>query len=175
MIRKVLLVFSVLIFTPVFSIIVFFVGLFDRKNISGYFCRLWSKTILYLSNIKCNVVGLDNIDNKKQYIFISNHQSARYFANFCFNSFTDIIFCKERVVFYTIIWLGNDYIRYDSVNRNNKNKSKKSVDKAIDKIYKTNLSFLNYPEGTRTDYMQLNNFKKGGFILAIKSKFQLYL
>ena len=32
-----------------------------------------------------------------------------------------------------------------SVNRNNKDKSKKSVDKAIDKIYSTNLSFLNYP------------------------------
>ena len=46
------------------------------------------------------------------------------------------------------------------VNRNNKDKSKKSVDKAIDKIYSTNLSFLNYPEGTRTDYMQLNNFKR---------------
>ena len=67
MIRKVLLVFSVLIFTPLFSTIVFFIGFFDRKkNISGYFCRLWSKTILYLSNIKCNVTAVFTIDQVKE-------------------------------------------------------------------------------------------------------------
>ena len=173
MIRKVLLVFSVLIFTPVFSIIVFFIGFFDRKkNISGYFCRLWSKTILYFSNIKCNVVGLDNIDNKKQYIFISNHQSALdILLTFASIPLPISFFAKKELFLIPLFGWAMITSGMISVNRNNKDKSKKSVDKAIDKIYSTNLSFLNYPEGTRTDYMQLNNFKKGGFILAIKSKF----
>jgi len=48
-------------------------------------------------------------------------------------------------------------------------KSKKSVDLALKHLNKTNLSILNYPEGTRTDFHSLDKFKKGGFILAIQS------
>ena len=33
----------------------------------------------------------------------------------------------------------------------------------------SNLSFVNYPEGTRMNFGKLGKFKKGGFILAIKS------
>ena len=55
------------------------------------------------------------------------------------------------------------------VDRFNKEKSKKSVDLALKHLNKTNLSILNYPEGTRTDFHSLDKFKKGGFILAIQS------
>ena len=39
--------------------------------------------------------------------------------------------------------------------------------------YLTQLSILNYPEGTRTGFNRLNNFKKGGFVLAIQSKYPI--
>ena len=55
------------------------------------------------------------------------------------------------------------------VDRFNKDKSRQCVDDAIDKIQNTHLSFLNYPEGTRSGYNDLLDFKKGGFLLAIKS------
>ena len=55
------------------------------------------------------------------------------------------------------------------VNRYDKNKSKDSVHDALEKMRSTNLSILNYPEGTRSSYNDLLDFKKGGFILAIKS------
>ena len=59
------------------------------------------------------------------------------------------------------------------VDRKNKNKSKKSVSEALIKIDRTQLSILNYPEGTRTSFNRLNTFKKGGFILAIQSKYPI--
>ena len=55
------------------------------------------------------------------------------------------------------------------VDRYNKEKSKESVDIAISKMNATNLSFVNCPEGTRMNFGKLGKFKKGGFILAIKS------
>ena len=55
------------------------------------------------------------------------------------------------------------------VDRYSKEKSKKSVDIAVSKARNTRLSFLNYPEGTRMSFDRLGKFKKGGFLLAIKS------
>ena len=56
-----------------------------------------------------------------------------------------------------------------AVDRENKSKAKESVDKAIEKIKLSNNSLLVYPEGTRSFKTKLKPFKKGCFIIAVKS------
>ena len=57
-----------------------------------------------------------------------------------------------------------------NVDRYNKDKSKKAVDQGIRILKNTDLSILVYPEGTRTNYNKLSNFKKGAIILSINAK-----
>jgi 1-acyl-sn-glycerol-3-phosphate acyltransferase len=55
------------------------------------------------------------------------------------------------------------------IDRQNPQIARKSVDNAIDTLVCSNFSTLIYPEGTRSISGELLPFKKGGFILAIRS------
>ena len=56
------------------------------------------------------------------------------------------------------------------IDRQNQEKAKKSVDLAVDKLTDSKYSTLLYPEGTRSKSGEVLPFKKGGFIMAIRSK-----
>jgi len=171
MIRYILLAFNILFFTPIFSILIIIVGIFDRTKIyTGYLSHLWAKLILKFSNISYVINGVEKIDNNNQYVIISNHQSAiDILLTFASIPLPISFFTKKGLFLIPIFGWAMKFSGMISVNRQNKNRSKKSVDEALISMDKTKLSILNYPEGTRTISHGLGEFKKGGFILAIKS------
>ena len=171
MIRYILLTLNIIIFTPIFSVLVIFVGLFDsQKKYTSYLSRLWAKIILLLSIVNYNVEGLDKLILGKKYIIISNHQSfLDILVTFSLLPLNISFFTKKELFYIPIFGWALLAAGMVPVDRYNKEKSKKSVDSALKYLKKTNLSILNYPEGTRTDFDNLGKFKKGGFILAIQS------
>ena len=56
------------------------------------------------------------------------------------------------------------------IDRQNPEIAIKSVDYAVDSLIRSSFSTLIYPEGTRSENGKLLPFKKGGFILAIRSQ-----
>ena len=56
------------------------------------------------------------------------------------------------------------------IDRQNPEIARKSVDNAVDILVRSSFSTLIYPEGTRSESGELLPFKKGGFILAIRSQ-----
>ncbi|MBI45768.1 MAG: hypothetical protein CMG66_06370 [Candidatus Marinimicrobia bacterium] len=171
MIRYTLLILNIIIFTPLFSILVILVGLFDsKKKYTSYLSRSWAKVILFFSFVSYSIEGLDKIVLEQKYIIISNHQSfLDILVTFSLLPL-DISFFTKKELFYIPIFGWALFLSgMISVDRFNKEKSKKSVDSALKYLKKTNLSILNYPEGTRTAFNNLSKFKKGGFILAIQS------
>jgi len=175
MIRYLLLTFNILFFTCFFSVLIIIVGLFDKtKEKTGYLSHLWAKLILKFSNISYRISGLENISKGKQYVIISNHQSViDILVTFASIPMPIAFFTKKELFLIPIFGWTLKSAGMISVNRQNKNKSKKSVDDALKKIKQTKLSILNYPEGTRTGFNRLKEFKKGGFILAIKSNYPI--
>ena len=171
MIHYIILAFNILFFTPIFSILIIIVGIFDRTKIyTGYLSHLWAKLILKFSNISYVINGLEKIDNNNQYVIIGNHQSAiDILVTFASIPLPISFFTKKGLFLIPIFGWAMKFSGMISVNRQNKNKSKKSVDEALISMDKTKLSILNYPEGTRIISHGLGEFKKGGFILAIKS------
>ena len=171
MIRYILLTLNIIIFTPIFSVLVIFVGLFDsQKKYTSYLSRLWAKIILLLSIVNYNVEGIDKLILGKKYIIISNHQSfLDILVTFSLLPLNISFFTKKELFYIPIFGWALLAAGMVPVDRYNKEKSKKSVDSALKYLKKTNLSILNYPEGTRTDFDNLGKFKKGGFILAIHS------
>ena len=49
----------------------------DRdKNIIGKILKMWAEWMIWSTGIHYDVIGLDNLRINKQYIFMSNHESA---------------------------------------------------------------------------------------------------
>ena len=156
--------------TFLFGIVVILLNWSDKRNRIFKFCEFhWAKTVIFLSGIKLNIYGKENIKNKR-YIFCSNHKSALDIPIALSIINKPVVFLAKKQLFnipiFNLILRSSGMI---AVDRENKSKAKQSVDKAIEKIKLSNNSLLVYPEGTRSFKTKLKPFKKGCFIIAIKS------
>lgn len=171
MIHYILLIFNIFIFTPLFSILIIIVGFFDkRKRFTPKLAKLWARLILKFSFVTYYVDGLDNVNHINKYVVISNHQSfIDILIAFASLPISLSFFTKKELFYIPVFGWALKASGMIPVDRYDKKKSKDSVSLALKKINSTNLSILNYPEGTRTNFDDLGTFKKGGFILAISS------
>ena len=156
--------------TFLFGLVVILLNWSDKRNRIFKFCEFyWAKTVIFLSGIKLNIYGKENIKNKR-YIFCSNHKSALDIPIALSVINQPVVFLAKKQLFkipiFNLILRSSGMI---AVDRENKSKAKQSVDKAIEKIKLSNNSVLVYPEGTRSFKTKLKPFKKGCFIIAIKS------
>lgn len=132
--------------------------------------KIWSRLILAIFNIKVRIKGLENISKKQNYIYISNHASAMDIPALIHGIPDQIRFLAKqelgKIPFWG--WLLK-YGGYILIDRKNPKRAIKSIQRAIEKI-KSGVSVLVFAEGTRSVDGKLLPFKRGGFMLAIKSK-----
>ena len=154
------------------SIPIIAVGLFDKeKYYTGKLIKMWARWVIWSTGIQYDIDGLDNLNLDKQYIFMSNHESALDIvlgvAAIPFN----IVFLAKKELFKVPIfgWAMNSsgMIKID---RENPEMARKSVSEAVETLMHSSFSTLIYPEGTRSNGEELLPFKKGGFILAIRTQ-----
>jgi len=155
----------------IFGVIILFIGLFDKKkNITGIFVRIWGQWMCKSSGINISIEGLDFLTQKNQYIFIANHESLLDIPVVLSQIPFNIIFLTKKELFPIPLfgWAMHSagMIRVD---RQNKERAKKSVKHALTSLKDKNINVLVYPEGTRSSPEKLLPFKKGSFILAIQS------
>ncbi len=154
------------------SIPILILGWFDRdKWFVGKITRFWERWVIWSMGIPYEVRGMENLSHEQQYIFMSNHESA-----------LDILLCVAYLP-YNIIFLAKKELfsipvfgwamqaaGMIKIDRQNREKAKQSLDQAVYKLIDSKFSTLLYPEGTRSEKGEILPFKKGGFILAIRSK-----
>lgn len=154
------------------SIPIIAVGWFDReKYYTGKLIKMWARWVIWSTGIQYEIDGLDNLNLHKQYIFMSNHESALDIvlgvAAIPFN----IVFLAKKELFKVPLfgWAMNSsgMIKID---RENPEMARKSVSEAVETLVHSSFSTLIYPEGTRSNGEELLPFKKGGFILAIRTQ-----
>ncbi len=132
--------------------------------------RYWSRLILLACNVKLKVSGTENFLIGKPCVYMSSHRS-----HFDLLALMRILPGQYRAVakkslFYIpifgwIIWMSG----FISIDRSNRRKAFKSIDRAAKKIA-SGIPVLIFPEGTRNpEGKGLLPFKKGAFHLAGKS------
>jgi 1-acyl-sn-glycerol-3-phosphate acyltransferase len=161
----------IILFTIPMAIITFLLLPFNYKGkIYHFMAKIWSRLILLIFNIKVKIKGLENISEKQNYIYISNHASAMDIPALIHGIPDQIRFLAKqelgKIPFWG--WLLK-YGGYILIDRRNPKRAIKSIQKAIEKI-KSGVSVLVFAEGTRSIDGKLLPFKRGGFMLAIKSK-----
>jgi 1-acyl-sn-glycerol-3-phosphate acyltransferase len=133
-----------------------------RVGIAGGRLALW------LAGIRVEVHGAEKIPHGRPAIYLANHQSN------CDPPV--VITCLPPVLvmakkeFFKVPVLGRAITLrgFIPVDRKNREQAHEAVDRAVAAM-KAGHSFMAYPEGTRSPDGRLRPFKKGVFVLAVKS------
>lgn len=147
---------------------------FNRKVPVIMARTMWSPGILWGAGVRnIAVTGLENIDKKKSYIFVSNHQSTLDIPSIIRSIPVNLFFIAKKELKW-VPFLGQ-YVWATGmifIDRSNKKKAIQSLDKA-GKLIKKGKSVLAFPEGTRSLDGKLQKFKKGPFMLAIQHEIEI--
>ena len=160
-----------IIFTIGFSLIALFVAFFDSNgNRSHRIAVLWADLILIISGVRAQLFNPEVLIPGQSYLFAANHRSAFDIP---------VLLSKLPIQFR---WLAKDNLfkiplfgwamkrtGYIPINRSHPKQAYQSLLMAAKKVNE-GTSVVIFPEGTRQETDHLGEFKKGGFVLALKSK-----
>ena len=124
---------------------------------------------LRLSGMKVRVRGLEHLDPRQTYIFISNHRSYIDTAALYYHTGRRIgILAKKELLKVPILGWGMGYVNIMAIDRSNRERAMETVRAATDRI-RSGISFAVFAEGTRARPGELLPFKKGAFYMAIET------
>ncbi len=162
---------AIFLYTGFFSVTALIFDLFDR-SFGSYFWlqKLFSGGVLWLGGVRVKVIGKENVDEDKVYVYASNHTSQFDIAVLQrhLTKRIGMIFKKELAripVFGWQLQLG-PHIKID---RSNAEKALKSIEEAKIRMTKKKTSVVVFPEGTRSKNGEVQLFKRGAFNLAAKA------
>lgn len=158
--------------TMVLSLATVLCGLFDPHGKRVYrINQFWTWLIVKFSGITLTVEGRNRLDPQRQYLFVVNHQS-----NF------DIPVLVQALPQFQLRWIAKKELlwiplfgwalwaaKHITVDRADALDALKSLKLAKQRIA-AGISVVVFPEGTRSTDGKLLPFKRGGFLLALKSK-----
>jgi len=140
-----------------------------KRHVPHLFARFWSKTILWVSGVKVTLIGVENIDLQKPYVFAANHQSQ--YDIFTLMGHLPVQFkwmAKKSLLYIPVVGWGMKACGTIFVERENPKEAYKALLKAVEKI-KQGYSIIVFPEGTRSRNGQIGPFKSGGIVLALRA------
>jgi len=156
--------------TIVMDLISMLVSFCDRSgDIPHHLARLWGKMLLAVSFIGVRAEGIEKLDRKANYVFVSNHASFMDIpALLSTLPYQFRFFAKKSL--YKIPFLGW-HLRWAGhlpVDRSNARASLKSMSEGARIISERHISVLLFPEGGRSA-TGLRPFKEGAAYIAIKA------
>ncbi len=146
-------------------------GLFHvRGNIYWWCSRVWAQWLMWATGCRVRVEGLENIALDRPQVFASNHVShvdvialaAQIPKPFRFVAKKEL----AKIPLFGQAWRSAGHI---SVDRGDRASAVASLDAAGRLIREDNSSVVIFPEGTRGDGGEMLPFKKGAFMLALRT------
>jgi len=161
---------TILLFFVVLALTILFFPFDQKKKITHAQCFWWSDAVIGLNpfwNVK--VRGLENIDHKKTYVIIANHQSMADIAVLYQIKAQFKWVAKASLFNVPFIGWCLSLIKHIRLTRGDFASIKEIYQKASAWLQK-DMSVLFFPEGTRSTNDQMGEFQNGAFKLAIKEK-----
>src|ERR1051325_11416941 len=124
--------------------------------------RLW----LRLSGGRVKVKGLELIDPKQTYVFVSKHRSYLDTATlFIFTGRRIGLLAKKELLKVPVLGVGMGFVNVMAIDRTNRESAIRTTEAAAERI-QSGVSFAVFVEGTRAKPGELLPFKKGAFYMA---------
>jgi 1-acyl-sn-glycerol-3-phosphate acyltransferase len=158
---------STAFFGTMVIIMAFVPGLDPRQNLGYLIGRFWAWLNLGLSGTKTEITGMKKIDRHKSYVVMSNHQSHYdVWALIAYLPLQLRWVMKIELRSIPVFGLGCEKLGMIYVDRGDSARARESLEIAKDKI-KGGASVVFFPEGTRSPDGKIQEFKKGGFVMAL--------
>jgi len=167
---RLLWIWTVIIFSTIMLSLLSFLSFPFRKkgDLIHLYARLWAKSILWASGVKVEVKGVENLPSVPA-IFMSNHQSAYdIFVLLAHLPVQFRWFAKKSLFQIPFMGWAMRLAGYIPVERDEPSSTFRSFKEAFKRM-REGKALLVFPEGTRSRDGTLKPFKKGGFLLALKS------
>jgi 1-acyl-sn-glycerol-3-phosphate acyltransferase len=145
------------------------IGSFVSRTWPALMARLWGNTNLWAAGVTVRLVGAENLQ-EGPYILVSNHQG--WFDIFAALGKLPIKFswlAKEELFKIPVLGHAMSRAGYIPIDRGNRRKAFASMNKVAEVIRQGTSVFV-FPEGTRSADGVIRAFKKGVFVLAVKSE-----
>jgi 1-acyl-sn-glycerol-3-phosphate acyltransferase len=160
----------IVVATVVLGIINIFASFFEhdgRRQVA--IAQYWSRVLLFIAGVKLTIEGLEKIDPKGSYIFVSNHVSYMDTPVVLGHIPLQFRFLAKKSLF-SIPFLGYHLKRagHIPVPRDNPRAAIKAMSDAAKVIQERGVSILIFPEGGRS-LTGLKQFKEGAAYIAIKA------
>jgi len=139
-------------------------------HLALYFTKLLDRMILFLGRVRLEVTGLEKLDPKRGCVYVGNHRSHVDSASIFAACPADARFLIKKEVFrIPLVSFALRTMGMIEVDRSNSDAASRSIDRAVSEI-QSGTSIILFPEGTRSRYPHILPFKKGAFVLAIRSQ-----
>jgi len=121
---------------------------------------------LRLSGVRVRVHGIELLDPKQTYVFVSNHRSYLDTATVFVHVGRRIgVLAKKELLKVPILGVGMGFVNVMAIDRTNRESAIRTADAAVRRI-QSGVSFAVFVEGTRAKPGELLPFKKGAFYMA---------
>jgi 1-acyl-sn-glycerol-3-phosphate acyltransferase len=127
------------------------------------------RTWLRLSGMRVRVTGMENVDPRRTYVFISNHRSyLDTAALFCYTGKRIGIIAKRELLKVPILGYAMGYVNVMAIDRQSSDSARRTMQAATERM-RSGVSFGVFAEGTRALPGELLPFKKGAFYMAVEA------
>lgn len=135
----------------------------------GYYpAKCWGKFVCWITLVKVTVKGQENIDAKKPYVFVANHQSAYdIFAVYGYLGHNFRWLMKKSLEKIPFLGWGCKRAGHVFVDNSTPAAVRETMATARKQLQK-DMSITVFPEGSRSWDGKMIQFKKGAYLLAVQ-------
>ena len=173
--RPIWVALNLIVGTFVLSLMVVIAALLRHRG--GFYhwaARTWSRWAIWASGSRVEVEGMEHLALDHPQIIASNHQS--WFDVFALAATIPKRYrfiAKEelrRIPLFGLAWESAGHI---SIDRKDRSKAIRALDTAAEVMHKDHSAIVIFPEGTRSPTGELLPFKKGAFMMALRTGIEI--
>ncbi len=155
----------------VYPVLGWVVTLFDRSGRTYLrLMRSWARVVFFALRVKIRVHGAEKLDPERTYIFVSNHQSQLDIPAIELAVPNLVVFVYKEELTKVPVWGWLlPTTPHIMIRRAEARDAMKSIERAAEQVRTQDLSVVIFPEGTRSSDGRLQDFKRGGFLLAART------
>src|SRR5215204_6734155 len=146
--------------------ILLFSWLVNKHDLVYPWALFGARKWLLLTGVRVRVKGLELLDQKQTYVFVSNHRSyLDTAAIFIYTGRRIGLLAKKELLKVPVLGVGMGFVNVMAIDRTNRESAIRTTEAAARRI-QSGVSFAVFVEGTRAKPGELLPFKKGAFYMA---------